>query len=327
MERTVSILGAGALGWGVSWVLSIHRKARVKLWDIISEVITEARETRQNLKFSVPEIRLPEEVFLSEDFEETVKGSDLIILAIPSFAVREVCQKISNLPLNLPPIVMTSKGMEKETSLLPCQIGREVLGEKTNLLHLAWIGFGKEVYKKIPMDVVLASEEESFSKEFKNLFEINFLNVQTSTDLVGVELAGALKNVLAIGIGLANGEEEDPLRRARLIERAIEEMVILGKVLGAQIETFDLAGKPDLEISTTPLGRNYQLGKRIYREGIGVINELRARNITNEGFYTAFAVHRLIKDYGLRLPLLEGVYQAVSSEEHPEIVSERLRRY
>lgn len=323
VSKTIGIIGAGAMGWGIAFILSTYQKARVKLWDRDPELITEAKKTRVNIKYSSPEIQLPKEVVLLTNLGETIKDSDLILLAVPSFAVREVCQRISG--FSLPPILMISKGMEKETSLLPFQIVEEVLGRR-DVLHLTGAGYGKEVHKKIPVTEALASRNENLLEDVKNLFEMEWLTVKTSTDLLGVQLSGALKNVMVIGIGLAEGKKENPEIKAKLIEEGVREMIELGKVMGANEETFKgSAGKGDLEISADPLSRNYRYGKGIYQRGIQEVEkELREKNITVEGFHTAYAVYQLTQKYGLELPIIEEVYKVIYERRDPILSVKKL---
>lgn len=316
--KTISIIGAGAMGWAIGFLISTYRKGKVKLWDRDPDLVSEIRKTRKNLKYSVPEIELPKEVLLFTDLEETIRESDLVLLAVPSFALREICQKISY--FSLPPLLLISKGMDKETSLLPYQVVEKVLGKK-DLLHLTGVGFAKEVHKKIPVREVLASEQESLLTETKGLFETEWLTIETSTDLRGVQLAGVLKNVMVIGIGLAQGVGENPEIKTGLIAEGVREMIELGKVIGAKEKTFwGPAGKGDLEISADPLSRNYRYGKGIYQRGIKEVKkELKEKNITVEGFHTAFAVHQLAKEQGVQLPIVEEVYRVIYEEKDPEL--------
>lgn len=322
-KKTVSILGAGAMGWAIAFLLSTYRKGKVKLWDRDPKLISELKGTRKNIKYSDPDIKLPEEALLFTNLGEVIKGSNLIILAVPSFAVREICQKISGFPL--PPILMISKGMEKETSLLPFQIVEEVLGKK-DILHLTGVGFAKEVHKKIPVTEALASRDENLLKEVGGLFETDWLTIKTSTDLIGVQLAGALKNVMVIGIGIAEGRKENPEVRIKLIKEGVREMIELGKVMGADEETFmGPAGKGDLEISADPLSRNYRYGKGIYQRGIQEVEkELREKNITVEGFHTAWAACQLAKKYNVQLPIVKEVYGVIYENKDPKLSAESL---
>ncbi len=322
--RTTSILGAGAMGWAIAYIISTNLRGTVRLWDRDPNLISEASETRKNTKYSNPEIELPKEVFLSNDLRKTIEGSYLTILAVPSFAVREMCQKLSR--FSLPPLLMISKGMEKETYLLPFQVVEEVLGKK-DILHLTGTGFGKEVHKKVPTTEALASRDESLLQTVKSLLETDWLTITTSTDLLGTQLAGALKNVMVIGIGMTAGKE-NPTLRGRLIEEGIREMIILGKAMGAKEETFQgPAGKGDLELSADPLSRNYKLGQSLVEKGLDYVQkELKEKGITVEGFHTAWAVYQLAERYRVRLPIVEEVYKVIYEGKNPEMGSEKLRK-
>ncbi len=324
-KKTVSILGAGAMGWGIAYILSAYQKAKVKVWDRDSQLINEAKKTRQNLKHSDPAITLPQEVLLSDNLEEITNGSYLTLLAVPSFAVREICQKISGFTFSA--LLMISKGMEKNTSLLPFQVAEEVLG-KIDILHLTGAGYGKEVHKKIPATETLACRDENLLKEIKSLFETDWLVIKTSTDLLGTQLAGALKNVMVIGIGLAEAGKENQEVKAKLIEEGVQEMIRLGKVMGAKEETFwGPAGKGDLEISADPLSRNYRLGQSLAEKGIDEVQkELKEKGITVEGFHTAWAAYRLAKDKNVQLPIIEEVYKVIYEKKSPKASAESLIR-
>lgn len=322
-KKKVGILGAGAMGWGIGYLLSTYRKAEVRMWDHDPNLISEAKRTRQNLKCSDPSIILPEEVLLSNDLGEVINGSDLILLAVPSFAVREMCQKISS--FSFPALLMISKGMEKETSLLPFQIAQELLG-KTDILHLTGAGYGKEVHKKIPVTEALASKNENLLREVKELLETDWLTIVPNTDLLGTQLAGALKNVMVIGIGLAGGGKENLAIRTNLIQESVQEMIRLGKAMGAREETFwGPAGKGDLEISADSLSRNYRLGQALLEKGINEVQkDLSEKGMTVEGFHTAFAAHRLVQQYEVQLPMIEEVYSVIFEGENPKAAREKI---
>jgi len=324
-KKTVSILGAGAMGWGIAYIVSSYQKAKVRIWDRNPELIAEAEKTRVNTKYSNPEIKMPEEVILSSDLEEAVKDSDFILLAVPSFAIRGMCQRVLGFPL--PSLIMLSKGMEKETSLLPFQIVEEIL-KKEDILHLACAGFGKEVHKKIPTTAALASRDEALLKEAKTLFETDWLTIKTSTDLLGTQLAGALKNVMVTGIGLTEGGRENPNIRAGLVKEGIREMKELGRAMGTKEETFEgPAGKGDLETSADPLSRNYRLGQSLYEKGLDEVQkELKEKGTTVEGFHTAFAVRNLAKKYSVKLPIIEEVYGVIYERKNSKLSAERLSK-
>ena len=322
-KKIISILGAGAMGWAIAYLISVYQRGQVKLWDRDPELISWAKKTRQNPKNSNPEIIMPEDVLLLTDLEKALNASDLLVLTVPSFAVREMCQKLARFPL--PPILMLSKGMEEGTSLLPFQIVEEVLG-KRDILHLTGTGYGKEVHEKIPTREVLASEDERLLVEVKSLLETDWLTIETTTDLLGTQLAGALKNVIVIGIGLACSSKENPGLRTNLIKEGVREMIELGNALGAREETFfGPAGRGDLELSADPLSRNYRLGQALAEKGVAEVQkDLKEKGITVEGFHTAWAIHQLAKQYGTQLPMVEEVYQVIYEGKNPKTAANEL---
>ncbi|MFH1714207.1 MAG: NAD(P)H-dependent glycerol-3-phosphate dehydrogenase [Candidatus Nealsonbacteria bacterium] len=324
-EKTFTVLGAGAMGWGIAYIVSSYQKAEVRIWDRDSDLIAETKKTRVNAKYSNPEIRMPKKTILSSDLKESIKGSDFILLAVPSFAVREMSQRMSK--LSLPPLIMLSKGMEKETSLLPFQVIEEVLGSQ-DILHLTGAGYGKEVHKKIPATETLASKDENLLIEVKSLLETDWLTIELSTDLIGSQLAGALKNVMIIGIGLAENGKENSNIRTGLIKEGVREMKELGRAMGAKEETFEgPAGKGDLEISADPLSRNYRLGQSLFEKGVDQVQkDLEEKRVTVEGFHTAWAAYQLATKYNVRLPIIEEVYGVIYKKVNPKVSASNLRK-
>ncbi|MDD5144555.1 MAG: NAD(P)H-dependent glycerol-3-phosphate dehydrogenase [Candidatus Pacebacteria bacterium] len=315
-KKTVSILGAGAMGWGIGYIISTYGKANVIIWDRNLELVEEMAKTRKNVANSDSAIVMPSDVLITNDLTET-DGSDVVLLAVPSFAVREMCEKISGFKFSS--LLMISKGMEKETCLLPFQVARELL-PKINILHLTGAGYGKEVHLKIPVAETLASDNETSLKEMKELLETDWLTIKPSTDLLGVQLAGAMKNVMVIGIGLAeNGQEDQNLRKA-LIDECVREMTLLGDAMNARKETFEgPAGRGDLEISAHPSSRNYKLGQSLAQKGIAEVEaDLKRRKVTVEGFHTAYAVYQLSKKYLVNLPIIEEVYRVIYEGKDPK---------
>jgi glycerol-3-phosphate dehydrogenase (NAD(P)+) len=297
-KKQISIIGAGAMGRAMAVLITENKKGKVRLWDREPQLIARIKKDSKTSK----------EIEFITNLPETVKNSDLILLAVPSFAVRDVCQRISG--FSLPPILMISKGMEEETSLLPFQVVKEVL-KKNDILHLSWSRFAEDIYKKIPTTEILASENESLSKNFCSLLGTKWLRISTSTDLLGVQLAGALKNIIVIGIGLA--ERKNSKIKEKLIEEGVQEMIKLGKIMGAEKDTFEgPAGRINLELSADSRSRNYCLGQALFEKDRAEIQrELKEKKITIEGLDTTWAIYRLTKKYGLKLPMVEEVYKVI----------------
>ncbi|MDO8424807.1 MAG: NAD(P)H-dependent glycerol-3-phosphate dehydrogenase [bacterium] len=325
--EVITILGAGALGTALAVLISDFKKARVRLWDKDQGVINRIKESGKNPKYLPENIKIGKEIELFTDPQKAVKDSDSILLAVPSFAIRDVCQKIH--PGPEASILTTSKGLEEETGFFPSEIVENSL-KNNNILHLSWVGFVKEIYRSIPAKVVLASKKQKLLEEFGNIFNFKARGYQfsTSQDLTGTQLAGALKNVMAIGIGITGGLKENAEIKKTLIRKGIEEMIVLGKALGAEKKTFlGPAGMKDLEISSSSQSRNYSYGKAIFEKGVArVRQELKKRNITVEGFHTASAIQRIMEKYNLSLPLIQEVYRVVHAGKDPKIAAQRLIR-
>ena len=322
-QKTISILGAGSMGTAIAFLIASQDKGNVRLWGRDSQLISQIRETRENVKY-LPGIKLPPEVLVTSDLEEAARKSDLLILAVPSFAVREMAERISPFSKNLPPLLMISKGMEKDTSLLPFQALEQILGQR-EILHLTGVGYAKEIARESAVTEVLASRERLLLTDFKNLFQTRNIRIETSDDLLGVQLAGALKNVMVIGIGMAGCVCQSLELKETLIEVGVREMVKLGKVMGAKEETFwGAAGKGDLLLSADPLSRNYRLGRMLYQKGIREVEkDLADKKMVVEGFHTAWAVYQLIKKYGLELPMTQEIYRVIYEGADPKASAEK----
>lgn len=326
MKHT-GILGAGQMGSGMAFLLSRYRDLPVTIWDRNPEIVRSIQESRKSPH--LPGCSLPKEIKVVSDIGEAVQDINLLVLAVPSFAVREMCQRLAVVGTSLPAILMISKGIEKETSLLPFQIVRELLGQE-NILHLSGIGYPKELEKETPVTESLAASSEQLLEEFGDLFETHFIKIERITDLLGAQLGGALKNVIVIGIGMATAQERRPEIKTQLISRfiplGVEEMVRLGQAMGAETKTFEgPAGRGDLEISADPLSRNFRLGQDIFQKGVEEVRkDLIDNNKTVEGLLTAFAVHQLAVEHKVSLPIIEAVYSVIYEGRNPKQSAEDL---
>lgn len=325
--KTIGIIGAGRMGAAIAYLL-LQKGKKVKIWDRSAEIL-KAIQAKQESPHLLG-VKL-ENISVEFQMEEAIKDTDLIVLAIPSFAIREICQKIKNTPFPPPPTLLISKGMEEKTSLLPFEVIEEVLG-KVPFLHITGVGYAQEINKEIPVKEVLVSKDELLLKQVKNLFETKWLCIETTDDVVGVQIAGALKNVMVIGIGLIEtlqrekGNKKDI--REKLIAQGIREMKKIGTAIGAKKETFEgPAGRGDLELSADPRSRNYTLGKRLAKEGQKEIKqELKEKGITVEGFHTAIAMIMLSKKHHIELPLVETVHTALTLKKYNFETRQRLSK-
>ena len=194
------------------------------------------------------------------------------------------------------------------------------------LLHITGVGYPKELASPRPVTELLASKSETLLDSIKSLFENEWLTIATTTDILGAQLAGALKNVMVIAIGMATANEKEPERKqeliSHLVSRGVAEMKLLGAAMGARAETFDSpAGDGDLRFSADPLSRNFKLGEDIFLKGADEVKKgLEEKKITVEGLLSCAGAHQLAKKYGLNLPMVEAVYEVIYESGNPETV-------
>ncbi len=308
------------------------RVNEVSFWYENSEFSTKLSKFRENER--LPGIKIPKKIFILSDLRKVIEKADLIIIASPSFNFRKTLTKlkkcIGDSYVNYPSLMGIAKGIEKETLKLPSQIVEEIFG-KIPYAHLSGPGFAKEIIRGKPAKEVIASRDEKFLKQLEELFKIKPLEISTTTDLIGVQLAGALKNALSIGISLAEASLEDSeiekIKRG-LIYLGLREMIKIGKVMGAQKETFSgPAGLGDLILtSTSPLSRNFQFGQNLLLDAERMRKEIKERKITVEGFDNVFAFYKLGKIHKLDLPMIKEIYKVIYKKTSPQKTVENLKK-
>ena len=319
--KKIAVLEPGA--WGTTLGILLSKKSDVSFWYENRELALELSRARENEK--LPGIKIPERILISPDLKEVIKNTDLIIIASPSFNFRKTLLELKKCrgqtSADYPPLLGIAKGIEKETLKLPSQIVEEILG-KIPYAHLSGPGFAREIIRGKPAEEVIASQNRSLLKKLKELFKIKPLKISTTTDLIGVQLAGALKNALAIGISLVEAGRPDPETKKiqkKLIYLGLKEMIKIGKVMGAKRKTFSgPAGLGDLILtSTNPLSRNFQFGKAILLDAEKMRKNIKERKITVEGFDNIFAFYKLGKIHKLDLPMINEIYKAIYQKVSP----------
>jgi len=312
--KKIAILEPGA--WGTALGILLSRKNTVNFWYEDSVLSAKIDKFRKNEKLLG--IKIPKKIFISSNLEKIIKNSDLIINTSPSFNFRKTLLSLRNFK-NLPPLLGIAKGIEKETLKAPSQIVEELL-DNALYAHLSGPGFAKQIVRGKPAKEVIASRNKKFLKELEELFKIKPLRVSTTTDLIGVQLAGALKNALAIGISLVEVKYQNPGIKKALIHLGVEEMIKIGKVMGAERKTFlGPAGLGDLILtSTNPLSRNFQFGQALFSDAKKLRKEIIERKITVEGFDNVFAFYKLGKIHKLDLPMINEIYKVIYKKTPPE---------
>ena len=305
----VAVLGAGAWGTAIAAVLSSRLK--VALWARDAAQALAISRDRRNERY-LPGIALPATVSIHSSLEESVHGATLALAATPVAGLREVLPKVKL------PLVWLCKGFEEGTGLLPHEIAAQTMGAKARCAALSGPSFAAEVARGLPCALTLASKDAAFARETAALLHGGRMRIYYSTDLVGVEIGGAVKNVMAIAAGISDGLGLGLNARAALITRGLAEMARLGVALGGAAETlFGLAGAGDLILTATgELSRNRRVGLEL-AQGRPLKDILQHLGHVAEGVRSAKEVARLAKAKGVDMPVSDAVNAVLDGKLTP----------
>jgi glycerol-3-phosphate dehydrogenase (NAD(P)+) len=324
----IAVLGAGS--WGTALALQLARNSQYPiLWDRNTEILRQMSRQRQNVRY-LPGIDLPETISCVHELFEAVSGVDAISVVVPSEGFRDVLQQIAGI-LNgepSPPIVWATKGLDSKTAKFLHQVIEEELGAQTKKAILSGPSFAKEVALGLPTAVTVAADNLEFASQVASFFHGERFRVYTSDDIVGVELGGAIKNVLAIATGISDGLGFGANARAALITRGLSEIMRLGDSFDVQKKTLSgLSGLGDLVLTCTDdQSRNRRLGLAIGR-GESMQSAIDMIGQAVEGAVTAKVVERLAEDRRVDMPIAEKVYRILYKGLDPHIaVTELLKR-
>jgi glycerol-3-phosphate dehydrogenase (NAD(P)+) len=316
MSTSFAILGDGAWGTALALLLAGRPGHRVTLWSAREENGRILRERRENVRL-LPGVPIPESIHLTTDGREAVDSADLWVAAIPTVYLRGTLQRIASEARTGPPVVSLAKGLENETFLRPTQIVTQVLGVE-RVAVLSGPSHAEEVSRGLPTSVVAASAEEDLARHVQQIFTTERFRVYTNSDLIGVELAGALKNVIGLAAGICVGLDFGDNTLAALMTRGLVEMTRFGVALGAEPQTFSgLAGLGDLITTCVSRhGRNRRVGERVGR-GEKPADVLASMAMVAEGVYTARAVHDRARQMGVDVPITTEVYRVLYEGKDP----------
>jgi glycerol-3-phosphate dehydrogenase (NAD(P)+) len=307
MFKNVSIIGDGAMGTVLA-ILLCEKGIAVRIWGHDGEQLKQFEKAKENTKF-LPGYKIPQGVGFEPLDDKIMQGADLLVSAVPCQYMRSVWQRLKkHFPKEIP-IVSVAKGIENETYLRPDQIVKEVLGRETKFVALSGPTIADELIRKLPATACAASDNEQLAKEVQITFNTPWFRIYTNSDIVGVELAGAMKNVIAIAAGIIDGIGAGDNAKAALLSRGLAEITRLGVTLGAQRETFSgLTGLGDLVTTCiSPKGRNRSFGERIGK-GMSVKEAQGATQSVIEGASTCKAVAELAKKAHVEMPITETIY-------------------
>lgn len=312
MLERVTILGNGAMAT-VCAILLAEGAHDVTMWGAFAESIERLRQNREQAKL-LPGVRVPETVRLTSDDADCFDGATMVVSAIPTQHMRAVWQRLAPRVPPRVPVVSVAKGIENATLMRPTQVVTDVLGRAAAnpLAALSGPNIAAELAKHLPGTAVVATEHAELAQRVQAAFATPWFRVYSNDDVVGVELAGATKNVIAIAAGILDGLNAGNNAKAALVTRGLVEIMRLGVAMGARPETFaGLAGLGDL-ITTcvSPQGRNRSVGERIGK-GQKIADILANMASVAEGVPTTQSVQQLAHRHGVEMPITESVHSVL----------------
>ena len=310
--KKIGVIGAGS--WGTALANTLANKGhQVKIWDINQDHLKSMEELRENKAF-LPEVKLHENITISYTIEDTLKDGDIGLFSVPAQHFRQALT--SALPYLSKEMVLVNvaKGIEQKTLLTMSQIAEEVAPEIPYVV-LSGPSHAEEVGRMLPTTVAVASKDMKFAEFIQDVFITDRFRVYTNHDVIGVELGGALKNIIALGAGISDGMGFGDNAKAAMMTRGIAEIARLGVQLGAEVLTFaGLAGIGDLIVTCTSMhSRNRRCGIMI-GQGVKPSEAVEKIGMVVEGMYTTEAAYQLAKKVGVEMPITQCIYQVINEQ-------------
>ena len=314
----VTVLGAGSYGTALAFCLA-RNSVPTFLWGRDKDHMQALQNDRENARY-LPGAKFPDSLHIESDFDAAVKYSDDILVVVPSHAFKQTLQRLAPLLRPSNRIIWATKGLEPGTGQLLRQVAMDVLGDSYPLAVLSGPTFAKEMVAGLPTAISLSATDDSLAESFAaKLHCPKSFRVYNNADFIGVQLGGAVKNVIAIGAGLADGLGFGANARTALITRGLAELTRLGVKLGAQPETFmGMAGLGDLVLTCTDnQSRNRRFGIALGK-GESVEDAIDSIGQVVEGYRNTDEVHILAAREGVEMPICEQIYQVLYQDKSPK---------
>ncbi len=311
MKLRVGLLGGGS--WGTTVASLVARNTDITLWARDSATVDEINQQHTNKKY-LPDAVLPKKLIASTDLEEVVSNADVLIVGVPSSGFRGVLEDVKPLIRAWVPVISLTKGLELETRMRMTEIIKEILpGHPSGVL--TGPNLAREIMAGQAAASVIAMEDGTIVRELQQIFKSGLFRVYTNDDVIGCELGGVLKNIIAIAVGMGDGQGAGDNTRSALITRGLAEITRLGVAMGGKPETFSgLAGMGDM-IATcvSPQSRNRHVGVELGK-GRSMDEIIADMVMVAEGVKSAPAVIALCDQYGLDMPIMQDVYRVLLGE-------------
>jgi glycerol-3-phosphate dehydrogenase (NAD(P)+) len=323
--KKISVLGAG--GWGTTLAIVLaHNKYDVTLWEFNPVYYDTLVNLRENFYY-LPGIKIPAAIHITNNLEEAIEKSELLVVSTPTQFIRPTFSSVKDLDISKKIVVSVSKGIENDSLLLVSDILLDIFKslDRTKLAALSGPSHAEEVSRKIPTAVVAACENEKIAAAVQKVFSNEYFRCYTSTDLIGTEVGGALKNVIAIAAGISDGAGFGDNTKAAIITRGLNEITKMGTALGAKRETFyGLSGLGDLVVTCASThSRNRSVGFQL-GQGKKLKTILKEMKMVAEGVATSKSAYELSKKLGIEAPIADEVYGILFKNINPITATKKL---
>ena len=303
----ISVIGSG--GWGIALTILLYKNGHdLTIWSFDKREAEELKTTREN-KTKLPNILLPEDIKVTDNLKEAVDNKDVLILAVPSKAIRSVSKSLKDIIKDNQIIVNVAKGLEEDTlKTMTDIIEEELKGKNPQVAVLSGPSHAEEVGKGIPTTCVVSAHNKELTLYLQNIFMNPSFRVYTSPDMLGVEIGGALKNVIALAAGIADGLNYGDNTKAALITRGIKEIASLGVAMGGEQSTFyGLTGLGDLIVTCASMHSRNRRAGILLGQGKTLDETIKEVNMVVEGVYSAKSALMAAKKYNVEIPIIEQV--------------------
>lgn len=317
----ITFLGGGSFGSALA-ILLAEKNNIVNIYDRNENVVNEINTKRTNEKY-MKNTMIPEGVTAFNDIDKAIEGADYIVLSVPSHVVRSMCQKLKNkIPSGIP-IISIAKGIEENSDKRLSKVIEEELDNP--IVILSGPSHAEEVVMKLPTTIVSTSKNMECAADIQDLFMTSYFRVYTNDDLIGVEVGGAVKNVIALAAGVIDGLGYGDNTKAALLTRGMKEITRVGVALGGKEETFyGLTGMGDLIVTCTSMhSRNRRAGLLIGK-GMSVENALNEIGMVVEGVKACRAFYELKEKINISMPITDGLYKCLFEGKDPRSIVDEL---
>lgn len=311
-HKKIGVIGAGSFGTALATVLA-GKGHDVTVWARKREQVENIIQTRENSHY-LPGVKLPDKIKFTDNLKEAAADKDYLLFAVPAQSFRGVLKETAEYFDHSVPVINVAKGIEKGTLLRLSQVSEEIMPD-IKYVALSGPSHAEEVARQLPTTVAVAGTDHDLAMEIQEIFFTDRFRVYTNEDLAGVELGGALKNIIALGAGISDGLGFGDNAKAAMMTRGITEMTRLGLTMGADMKTFSgLTGIGDLIVTCTSMhSRNRRCGILIGK-GVNPDEATHRIGMVVEGISTAEAAYALAQRYNIDMPITESIYKVIHGE-------------